>query len=334
MIIESPFQPPKWLASCHLQTILPIFNKPTPTMRVRHERLDLPDDDFLDLSWADDSLPETSPLIILLHGIAGNVNSHYVKRFFNAIHKSGYRSVLVHFRGAGLSPNKKPFAYHSGATEDLNLVIQFLNQRYPNCPKGVIGFSMGGNILLKWLGETPHLKPIDLGIAVSVPFDLASCADTLNEGVSKLYQAYILKDLKYLTFRKLHQVGPVINVNENQLMSVNTIREYDNLITAPLYGFADADDYYRKTSCRYFLRGISNQVVILHAKDDPFMSPDSIPKQADLSKTTMLELSERGGHLGFIDGHDKMFPNFWLPQRIIYYLDNAFGRKGESFILP
>lgn len=327
MIIKSPFQPPKWLASCHLQTILPIFNQPSHMMHVRHERLYLPDGDFLDLAWADENLSNRSPLIILLHGIAGNVNSHYVKRVFNAIHQAGYRSVLIHFRGAGATPNLKPKAYHSGTTEDLNYVIDYLSYNQPHCKKGVIGFSLGGNVLLKWLGETQYMKPVDLGIAVSVPFDLSICANILNQGVGKMYQAYLLRDMKFLTQRKLHQVGPIIGISESQLMSISSIREFDEIITSPLYGFEDADDYYRKASCRMYLRNISNKTLIIHAKDDPFMSPEVIPTQTELSETTKMELSEKGGHLGFINGQDRMFPNFWLPQRIIHYLDHEFKQS-------
>lgn len=321
MIIESPFQPPRWLASCHLQTILPIFNKPNTTMALWHERLDLPDGDFLDLAWADESLSPHKPLVILLHGIAGNVNSHYIKRVFNAIHQYGYRSVLVHFRGAGKTPNRKPYAYHSGMTDDLNYVVNFLNEREPYSPKVIIGFSMGGSILLKWLGESLNNRPIELAVAVSVPFDLGCCSETLNQGVARLYQAYLLRDLKFLTHRKLHQIEPLIGINEQQLNEISTIREYDNVITAPLYGFKDADDYYQKSSCCHYLSDINNDTVIIHALDDPFMSPEVIPGQDDLSSTTKLEISEKGGHLGFIYGNESMVPNFWVPQRIIHYLN-------------
>ncbi len=110
-------------------------------------------------------------------------------------------------------------------------------------------------------------------------------------------------------------------------MSISSIREYDNRVTAPLYGFDDADDYYRKASCRPFLKGITNKTIIIHAKDDPFMSPEVVPTQKELSKTTKLELSEKGGHLGFIDGDEKMIPNFWLPPRIIHYLNEEFEQR-------
>ncbi len=324
MIIESTFHPPKWLSSCHLQTILPVLSNSHTTTTLRHELIDLPDGDFLHLTWADENLNYEAPLVILLHGIAGNLNSHYIRRVFNVIHKAGYRSVLVHFRGAGGSPNRMPKAYHSGTTDDLNYIINYFNQIEPFSKKSIIGFSLGGGVLLKWLGEAKHSRKIDLSIAISVPFDLSICSDTLNHGVAKVYQAYLLRDMKYLILRKLHLVGPVIGINDSKLMSINTIREYDELITAPLYGFDDADDYYRKTSCRLFLKGITNKTVIIHSKDDPFMSSNAIPKQAELSKTTQLELSEKGGHLGFINGDDKLRPIYWLPQRLIQYLDKEF----------
>lgn len=314
-----PFKPAWWLRNSHLQTIWPVIirkRKLNSGIELQRERLELPDGDFLDLDWMNKSA--RGPIVLVLHGFEGSVNSHYAKGMLNAIHAQGYRAVFMHFRGCSGEHNRLSRGYHSGETGDLAFVINTLIAREADTPHAAIGYSLGGNVLLKWLGETGKNNPLKAAVAVSVPFELKKATDRLNTGFSRFYQWYLLRCLRFRLQRKFAVVPPPVDASF--MSALNNFRDYDEQITAPLHGFRDAEEYYAMTSSRQYLRHIQVPTLILHAKDDPFMTSDVIPCGEELSSAVRLEVTESGGHVGFVGGVLPWRPIYWLEERAPHFL--------------
>ena len=312
-IVTSSFRPAWWLPGPHLQTLWPNVVRRRPRPALRRERLELPDGDFLDLDWT----PGTSgPLVLVLHGLEGSVHSHYAAGILQTLHGRGLRAVLMHFRGCSGEPNRLPRGYHSGETGDIAHVVGVLQRRYPETPLAGLGYSLGGNVLLKWLGETGDDNPLRTAVAVSVPFRLDRAADRLEHGASRLYQAHLLRSLRRSIRRKFAggELDPPLALDE--LRHLRTFRAFDDAVTAPLHGFADADDYYTRASSRPFLRRIRVPTLLLQAADDPFLTPDALPEESELAPAVTLELSARGGHVGFVAGRWPGRARYWPEERI------------------
>ncbi|KTD66402.1 hydrolase [Legionella shakespearei] len=323
MIIDSQFKPAWWLTNAHAQTIYASIRHPLVAPIDKVEKLDLPDGDFLDLLWSRADLPETAPLVVILHGLGGCVNSSYVARFMQAFNQQGWRAVLMHFRGAGEELNRLPRAYHSGDTADLNFLIQTLQQREPETRKAIVGVSLGGNVLLKWLGEQQESASVDAAVAVSVPFVLSKVANRIGEGFSRFYQTHLLNQFKTVFARKAsHFKNPPEPLKK--AAQCNCFWTFDNEVTAPLYGFNNVHAYYRESSSRKYLRTIAKPTLIIHSEDDPFMTVDVVPEENELSDSVTLELSKKGGHVGFITGSKIWEPVYWLDQRIPEYIAEQF----------
>lgn len=323
MIIESSFKPLWWMANPHAQTIYASLRHPIKAPVSKTERIDLPDGDFINLAWATADLGPETPLIIILHGLAGCVNSSYVARFMKAFNNRGWRAVLMHFRGAGEEPNRLARSYHSGDTNDVDYLVSLLHKREPNTKKAIVGVSMGGNILLKWLGEQGQQSRVQTAVAVSVPYILKNAANRINVGFSRLYQARLLNQLKPNFMRKLHMVpNPPEALKE--VKNCTCFWTFDHKVTAPLNGFTSVHAYYRESSSRQYLPKIKTPTLLIHAKDDPFMTPDVLPSENELSDYLVLEVSEKGGHVGFITSGNLGTPEFWLDQRIPEYFESQF----------
>lgn len=316
MIIHSEFKPAWWLTNTHGQTLYRTLTHRVNVSVDSYERLELPDGDFIDLIWKVNGLGNDAPLIILVHGLGGNINSAYVTTLFHAFNKSGYRAVLMNLRGASGEPNRLPRSYHGGDTADLAYFLNVLKLREPRTKKAVVGISLGGNILLKWLGETSSQSVVDAAVAVSVPFQLKNVVQKINKGFSRVYQAHLLEKLRTVFLQKLDVINCQLPLSKEKLFSIKTLYEFDEQITAPLHGFANADEYYQKSSSRQYLSQITTPTLIIHALDDPFMTPEILPTAHELSADILLELSPHGGHVGFIA--DKK--HFWLEQRISNFL--------------
>jgi predicted alpha/beta-fold hydrolase len=324
MNIESLFKPAWWLSNAHAQTVYASMRHPVQAPIDKVEKIDLPDGDFLDLAWSTANLPDDSPLIIILHGLGGCVNSSYVARFMNAFNQQGWRAVLMHFRGAGKEINRLPRAYHSGDTGDLDFLIQTLNIREPDTKKAIVGVSLGGNVLLKWLGEQKAHSKVQTAVAVSVPFLLNKVADRMSSGLSRFYQTRLLNQFKLVFAQKVtHFKNPPEVLKK--AADCHCFWTFDNQVTAPLYGFSNVHSYYRESSSRQYLRHIMTPTLVIHAQDDPFMTIDVLPAEHELSETVTLEVSKKGGHVGFISGNKIWEPVYWLDHRIPEYIAKQFN---------
>ena len=292
------------------------------TIALKRETFELPDGDFIDLDWGPN---KQGPIIIILHGLEGNSRSHYVSGLLRRIQKLGWRSVVMHFRGCGGQPNRLPRHYHSGDTADLRRLIMELKSREPGVALNAVGFSLGGNVLLKYLGEGTRDGGLDAAVAVCVPMVFGDCAQRLDRGFSKVYQWWLLRCLK----KKLNEKASstIMPIDWNKLSACRTFREFDNLVTAPLHGFRNADDYYQQVSARQFLASITTPTLIIHAQDDPFMSADVLPSPAELSSAVMVETSSGGGHIGFVEGLVPLRPKYWLEHRIVDALEQFIRRR-------
>jgi hypothetical protein len=324
MIKFSSFIPAWWLRNPHLQTIWGSLLRPPPiNVRTRRERLELPDNDFLDLDWLEpsDDNPER-PIILILHGLAGNIDSHYAKAILKSVQDQGWRAVFMHYRGCSGDHNRTRVSYHSGFTDDVEYVVSVIQQRFPENPLAAVGYSLGGSILLNWLGKTGKKNPLTVAVAISVPFELNKAANRMLNGFSRLYQWHILKSLRQTISDKFESMdGPV---DLDHLAEFKTFWEFDTFVTAPLHGFKDAGDYYEKASCRKRLLSVAKPTLIIHAEDDPFMSPEVIPEHHELASETILEISKMGGHVGFISGTMPGSAEYWLESRIIGHLKEFF----------
>ncbi|WP_262967107.1 hydrolase [Methylobacter psychrophilus] len=325
MLIKTTFKPAWWLNNTHLQTLYPALMRKAPLpFRLRRERLITPDSDFIDIDWCGEG---SQPLVILLHGLTGSSQSGYIRGLQSSLLRQGFRSVALNFRGCSGDYNYSARFYHSGETEDIHFLYQTLRQREPHTPFAAVGFSLGGNVLLKWLGEQNNNLSLFAATAVSVPFVLSTCATRLDKGFSRLYRKKLLHELKdhvqdkqqHLEAIGQHQEASKIE-QLGDLSSIKSFWQYDNQVVAKLYGFKDAHDYYQRSSSRQFLKSITTTTLLIQAIDDPFMSEDVVPTLGELSSSIHLEITQGGGHVGFIAGEIPFKPNYWLEQRIPEFL--------------
>ena len=317
MLTTSEFKPAFWLRNPHAQTLFASKMRGSPPLAVEPERLELDDGDFIDLSWLPEAdLAADAPLVVVLHGLNGSLESKYARGLLRQVAAHGARGVLMHFRGAA-RPNRLSRSYHSGETGDLAIVLARLRERYPRAPIGAAGYSLGGNVLLKYLGEQGSESPLSCAVAVSVPYDLRICAQAVQQGFSRLYQAHLINGMREIVEVKIRD--GIIDQPLPDLRRLRDFPSFDNAITAPLNGFADAREYYAQSSSRAFLRSVRTPTLILHARDDPFMTPAVVPRGDELSDAIRFELSEHGGHVGFIAAGRFGTPVYWLEERIPSY---------------
>lgn len=320
-ITTSRFQAARWLPGPHAQTIWPQLFRHQQTFVLTPERLELPDGDFVDLCWTP---KKSGPIVAVFHGLEGSINSPYALGIMAAIQEHGWRGVFMHFRGCSDEFNRLDRNYHSGDTGDIAHLIKILHERQPDTPLAAVAYSLGGNALLKYLGECPGRHNLAAAVAVSVPFLLGVGADRLDQGLSKIYQRHLIGRLQKKMKAKYRGRQPGISID--QLDKLTTFRLFDDQITALLHGFIDVDDYYNRCSSRQYLAHIDTPTLIIHSLDDPFMTPAAIPTADELGPQVCLELSDKGGHVGFIGGKYPCQASYWLEQRIpeffTDYLDN------------
>ncbi len=315
------FKPTIGLRNRHLQTLFaPLFRKQSvPSVKV--ERFELNDGDFLESFWYQNQPIDNRPIVTLFHGLAGSFNSPYIQGVMRALEKKGFASVLMHFRGCSGKENLLPRAYHSGDTADAKAWIAHLAKNYPNNPLYAIGYSIGGNVLLKLLGEEGKNTPLKAGVSVSAPMQLDISAKVINQGFAKIYQWHLLKALKITLLQKYDQfeMASHLNIDKKAVKKIKTIKEFDEKYTAPINGFASAQEYYNRSSAKQYLKDIKIPTLIIHALDDPFMNHKILPtKEDNVSNSVELEVYEHGGHVGFVGG-GLFKPEYWLEERIANY---------------
>ncbi len=297
-----------------------------PLIDLLEETHELPDRDFLEWFWLKETFeaPPEVPTILILHGLEGCARSNYVQDLIHQLSPLGWRVVVMQYRNCGNKPNRLAQSYHAMRWQELDWTVQILHGRFPEAPIGVVGFSIGGSILLNWLGQN-EARNIQAACAISVPYNLSSCADRLNQGFSKIYQQHLVGRLKCSAVRKWTLLKEALGLSDlSQINGLETLWEFDDLLTAPLHGFKNVHDYYEKASCRQYLAGIQVPALLVHALDDPFMVPEVVPQTSELSNLVQTAFVPVGGHVGFVSG---IFPGnewSWLSQIVPSFFKTNF----------
>lgn len=298
-----PFCPNFLLRNPHIQTIVGAYCRSRKGVTFERRRVHTPDDDFVDLDFAcvDGVLPlgETSPLVVLLHGLSGSAQSIYAYEIYRQLAQAGIRAVGMNYRSCSGEVNKMPRTYHAGATEDVVTVIEWLCTHYPYAPLGIVGVSLGANILLKFLGEAK--RDVAAAVAISPPFDLFTSSQVLAHGSGRIYDRNILWYLKQNMEQKSHQVSHLVDMKAIQ--AAKTIHDFDVACTAPLHGFKSVGEYYEQCSSKQFLSSIYTPTLIIRSIDDPFLDPYDVPyKVIEKNPYLFSAITPYGGHVGFAEG--------------------------------
>lgn len=314
------FRPLTGASNPHLQTLLPRLVRRRVLVQPHWQRLELPDGDFVDLAWSEDpQLARDKPRVVLFHGLEGNFYSPYAHGLLNAWREIGWLGVVMHFRGCSGVPNRKQRIYHSGETEDARFFLRWLRDSFGEVPTAAVGVSLGGNMLAYYLAQQGNDSLLQAAVVVSAPLMLEPCSLRMEQGFSRVYQRYLLGQLKQNATRKLLYYPGSLPLDLSQLSKLRRIREFDDVITSRIHGFSDAVDYYRRCSALPLLPQITTPLLIIHAKDDPFMTDAVIPDLNSLPPNIEYQLTECGGHAGFVGGTLKK-PQMWLEQRIPAWL--------------
>ncbi len=317
-VVPSSYRPPPGFANGHVQTLFPALFRRVPTLTRRRERITTPDGDFLDLDWSEPAASER--LVILSHGLEGESRNACIQGMAAAFHRAGWDALAWNLRGCSDEPNRLLRSYHSGATEDLACVIRHVPARYRQI--ALVGFSLGGNLTLKYLGEAPDfVDPRICGaVAFSVPCDLASSALALESPMNRIYMRHFLRTLE----KKIHRKAASFpgRVDPSAVRTMSTFREFDGTFTAPMNGFASADDYWQRASSRQFLPRISVPTLLVNALNDPFLPLECFPSiEAEASRGFHLETPESGGHVGFISFNRRN--EYWSESRAVGFISSC-----------
>lgn len=310
-VVTSTYRAPPFLRNGHVQTVLPVFLPRARPPLPKHQRLELPDGDFLDLSWYHAG---NKRLAILSHGLEGSAEAVYIRSMSAALLRAGWNVLAWNFRGCGGVENRLPRSYHSGESNDLRHVIEHAADAYPQI--ALIGYSLGGNITLKCLGEMPAHPHIVAAAAVSAPVDLASSARVLDEHRdNRLYLKRFLNTLIEKMEVKARRFPQSLDIKG--IRAIRTIKEFDDRFTAPLHGFRDADDYWARASSLPYLAKIQVPALLLNALNDPLLTTPSFPQDlAFHSPLLHLETPHEGGHVGFLDFRLRS----WHEQRVVQFI--------------
>jgi len=315
-----PYRAPRWLPGAHLQTIYPYLFRRLALPPLRRERWDTPDGDFIEADWLDGDRHE--PLVVLFHGLEGCSRSHYARALLRAVHARGWRAVVPHFRGCGGEPNRLPRAYHSGDYAEIDWMLRAATRYSPHAPRFALGISLGGNALLKWLAQqgAAAAQVVTRASAVSAPVDLLAAGHLLGHGFNRVYTWNFLRSLKRKSLRKLQRYPGLYDARA--VARARDLYRFDNLVTAPLHGFKDTEDYWTRASSKPDLAHIVLPTLIVHARNDPFLPGAHLPGREQVPANIALELPQAGGHAGFVTGP---FPGRmdWLPRRVLGFFEEG-----------
>jgi predicted alpha/beta-fold hydrolase len=312
---------PRWLLGGHLQTIYPATCIAKPPVAYRRERWRTPDDDFIDIDFVDGQ--KNKPFVVLFHGLEGSSDSHYARALMRHIGDLGWSGAVPHFRGCSGEMNHAPRFYHSGDAAEVDWIVRRLASERPAASDGsrfyATGVSLGGNALLRWLGESGHMADfVDAACAISAPLDLAAGGAALSRGLNMIYTRVFLQTLKPKCLRKLSQFPDLFD--RETMLRARNLYEFDNIVTAPLHGYRNTEDYWDRASARHVLPDITVPTLVLNARNDPFLPEQHLPVSA--SKAVTLAYPAQGGHVGFATG---ALPGRidWLPRRIQQFFETA-----------
>jgi predicted alpha/beta-fold hydrolase len=321
MLLVEPnsFRPPPLLGNPHIQTVLPALFRRIRRVPWRRERLGLVDGDFLDLDWLSQASPR---LLIISHGLEGSSRGTYVVGLARAAARAGWDVLAWNFRGCSGEMNRLPRFYHSGATEDLAAVVMHAVKSRQFRSIAVAGFSLGGNLTLKFLGEGNHAaEHVQAGVAISVPCDLKSSAERMAQPACAFYMRRFRRDILAKWERKRRRFPQLIPRPDPTRH--RTFRDLDDVFTAPIHGFGTAERYWAECSANAYLAGIRRPVLVINAQDDPFLTPECHPiEAARRSDLLHLELTTRGGHVGFLDRF-RSRDDLWSERRAVAFLESV-----------
>lgn len=324
---EYRYRPAWWLPGGHAQTLWGRFARPALRLPLRSECLRTPDGDNLELHVLPGN--DDQPRVLFLHGLEGSVRSHYVGGIFNEAAHRGWTATLLVFRGCGTAPNLARRFYHSGETSDLEFAFDTLRSRNPDARWFLAGVSLGGNVLLRWLGA--HGDTVDNHIlgaaAVSVPFDLHEGASRIATGASRIYDHAFVRSLRRKAVAKLGRYPNLFDAE--RLARARTIVDFDNVVTAPVHGFRDARAYYDACSSINVLGRIAVPTLLLSARDDPFLPAEVLDRVAGIARENRaltVEFNERGGHVGFVSGATPWRAFYYGEWRIFRHFDALLER--------
>jgi predicted alpha/beta-fold hydrolase len=329
--VARPFRAAAWLPGPHAQTIAGRLLRRPVMPPFQRERVELPDGDFVDLDHVplEDAGADT-PIVLLMHGLEGSARRGYAINTYRELARRGVRAVGLNFRSCSGEPNRTARFYHSGDTADIEHVLRLLAGRYPSAPRGAVGFSLGGNALLKLLGELgDDARPlVDAAVAVSVPFDLGAGADWLEQSpIGRFYTSRFIASLVSKADAKGQLLDGLCDID--RVRAARSFREFDDAATAPIHGFAGAADYYERSSSMHYLPDIRVPTLLLHAADDPFLPAEAFPHQAVSGNPHLRAVvTDAGGHVGFIEG-PPWAPSFWAEEQAAAFLAGSLTRAGQ-----
>lgn len=308
------YRAPRWLPGSHLQTIIPALISKAPPVSYRRERWDTPDHDFIDIDWIDADYD--APLVVLLHGLEGSSQSHYARALMARVRQLGWRGCVPHFRGCSGEPNRAPRAYHAGDTAEVEWIISQLRRHHPAAPLMLCGVSLGGNQVLKWLGEQgQHAQDkITAAAGISAPLDLLAAGEVLDRGINRhVYTREFLRTLKPKALNTLQRFPQLADADV--VSKASSFKEFDRFFTAPVHGYVDHNDYWRRASSKPGLRNIAVPTLVINARNDPFLPEAALPQQHEVADCVELCFPQQGGHVGFAQG---AFPGNleWLPTKL------------------
>lgn len=326
MAETGPFQPAIWLKNGHLQTLWPFCFRHRPNPAYRRERVELPDGDFIDIDWLDGTdTPATQAIALLIHGLQGSSQSHYIRGAASALCKAGYKVAAMNFRGRSGEMNRTAVFGHAGHTGDINFIVDKLHRDFPDLAINIMAVSLGASMVLNWLAKDKRAASlVQCAVMISVPFLLDKSAERISQGFSRVYQFYLILSLKNTIaskLKKMHLPGILPDWRQSR-----TFFEFDDAVTSRLHGFEDVDDYYAHASTKNQLKSIQTPLLILHARDDPFISADAIPSEIEVHRNTRLEIYDNGGHAGFISTAGYK-PLYWLDNRILSYFQQFLNSE-------
>ncbi len=319
--MSDSFSPSWWCPGPHAQTIAARFLRSYKKIRYRRERLELPDGDFVDLDFGDTD--SAAPLVLILHGLEGSSDAPYVRRLAGETHHAGWNVLVLNFRSCSGEPNRLKESYHSGQTKDLDFVLNQIAGKYKEI--FLAGYSIGGNVILKWLGEKGNSVSQEIrgAVAVSVPYDLEKAVEVLDRGFNKrVYTANLLWSLKKKTRQKASRFPDGFSFGK--IDAWRTFREFDSFVTAPVHGFKDAHDYWTSSSSKGFLEKIKIPGLLIHAADDPFFPERLLPPEIKKASSLELLLTRKGGHVGFMAGRSPWHQESWLEGQILGFFKKIF----------